>query len=300
MIECAAWGTWSGWIEEDSRRRALRGRRDGGAALDPLEERLGLNDFPGRWNPRRELPPQIEPLALAAARALARAGWWVPGSGARVGGGLVVSLDGGALDSALDFARQIRGGSPRSVSPTAFLFSLPSAAASVLGLLFGLSDYQATVAAGPLSGVRALGHAVDLLALGRLDRVLVAALSVAEGEQARALPSSGGRTARLAAALCLSRAAAAGGAAGGQDVAVAIEVAAGGRRSPAPVEAFAPPASGPHRLPGCFEHLAALPLARLASWLGPTRRPPAGSGTTIHHRDPWREERGSITARMRG
>ena len=297
MIECAASGTWGGWIEEAGRRRSLGGRRDRETAFDALTERLGLNDFRGHWNPRRELPPQIEPLALAAARALARAGWWVPGSGARVGGGLVVSLDGGALDSSLDFARQIRDGSPRSASPTAFLFALPSAAASILGLLFGLSDYQATVAAGPLSGVRALGHAVDLLRLGRVDRVLVAALSIAEGDQARALPEAGGRTARLAAALCLSPAVQAGGAEGGPETAVAIEAAAGGRRPESPFGSIAPAALGPHRLPGCFEHLAALPLARLVSWLGERRR--GGSGTTIHHRDPWREEQGSITARKR-
>ncbi len=185
--------------------RSGGGSRAGANVLSP-------DDFPGRWNRRRAIAPELMPLPGVAADALESAGWWQRGSGEACRGGLVVANDSGPVLASLDFTREIHASPDALVRPAGFLHSLPSTAASVLGLLFGLTDYQACVVSGALSGVQALRHALDLLALGRLDRVLVASLSVLRGE--REMKSSGpsGPAAdrpieparvRLAVALCL-------------------------------------------------------------------------------------------------
>jgi hypothetical protein len=134
--------------------------------------------FPGRWNPRRAIPADIEPLASAVALALEDAGWWVPGSGRSVAGALVVGVDRGSHLPALRFAREVQ--ERASPGPSDFLFSLPSSAAGVLGILFGLTDYQATVVGESRAGLQALRHALDLLRLGRQENIVVAVLSVGE------------------------------------------------------------------------------------------------------------------------
>jgi hypothetical protein len=299
MTECIISGAWSGWLEESPGRRRPLGE-GAPAAIDPLLEVLCAEDFPGRWNPRRAIPLEIEPLALAAARSLERSGWWEPGSGTGLQGGLVVSCEGGPLAAVIDFVRQLSRGSARAASPTGFLFSLPSTAASVLGLLFGLPDYQATVAQGALSGIRALGHAADLLALGRLERVAVAALSIAEGDQARALPGNAGGAVRLAAALCLERVEPGsdrGAASPGRRV--EIEVGAGKLAATAPPESRNESTEGfPRGLPQPFADLAAVPLVRLISWLGAAGGMESAD-TTITHRDPCLAEWAQIKLRKK-
>ncbi len=178
------------------------GSRQGGEDLSP-------DDFPGRWNRRRAIAPELMPLPRVAADALESAGWWRRGSGEACRGGLVVANDSGPVLASLDFTREIHASPDALVRPAGFLHSLPSTAASVLGLLFGLTDYQACVVSGALSGVQALRHALDLLALARLDRVLVTSLSVLHGESEMKLsgpaavrPIEPPRV-RLAVALCL-------------------------------------------------------------------------------------------------
>jgi hypothetical protein len=149
-------------------------------------------DFPGRWNPRRALPPDLDPLPAAAALALEDAGWWKRGTGQGCEGALVIASDRASFLPAARFVRSLRDGA--APSPSDFLFALPSSAAAVLGMLFGLTSYQATAVGGPLAGRTALGHALDLLRLRREERVLVAALGAAPGP---------GPPLRLAAALCL-------------------------------------------------------------------------------------------------
>lgn len=140
---------------------------------------LDPRSCPGRWNPKRAIPPETDPIAAAAALALEDAGWWRPGEGSAVAGGLVVGIDGANLLPAERFLRDLRDG--RTPSPGDFLFSLPSSPAAVLGILFGLADYQATAVGGPDAGLRALRHAMDLLELRRVERVLLAVLSAADG-----------------------------------------------------------------------------------------------------------------------
>jgi hypothetical protein len=153
-------------------RRGRPGEIVAGGALDPRA-------CPGRWNPRRAIPAETDPLSAAAALALEDAGWWRPGQGSPAAGGLVVGIDGANLLSSERFLRAIQGGS--APSPGDFLFSLPSSPAAVLGILFGLADYQATAVGGQDVGLRALRHALDLLELRRVDRVLFAVLSAADG-----------------------------------------------------------------------------------------------------------------------
>jgi len=186
-LRCRVSSAWSGWIDADGRRRSLDDASTGSITPEA---------FAGRWNPIRDLPEEIEPLPAVVGNALARAGSWEPGSGATCAGGLVVGADTGFLPPSMEFTRELAVGYSARVSPGSFIHSLPSTAASVLTKLYGFADYQATVVQGALSGVRALAHALDLMAAGRLDRALVAALSVAT------VPD-GGSLARIAVALWL-------------------------------------------------------------------------------------------------
>ncbi|MBI4603799.1 MAG: hypothetical protein HY721_17730 [Planctomycetes bacterium] len=138
---------------------------------------LPVDAFPGRWSPKRALPPEVEPAAAAAAIALEAAGWWRPGSGEGCAGGLVLASEGASALPAERFARALRGGPAQAVGPSDFLFSLPSTAAGVLGILFGLTDYQGTVAGEAGAGAEALKHAAEMMELGRLERALVVVLS---------------------------------------------------------------------------------------------------------------------------
>ncbi len=180
-VSCA----WAGWIAGVGAPHRLNDAR--------LEE-ITPQVFPGRWSPLRSFPAGLDPLPAVAGLALSRAGWFRPNIGRPCEGGLVVGADGAFLAPTARFARAVDEREPAHLSPSDFIHSFPSTAASLLTKLYGLSDYQATLVEGRFSGVKALGHALDLLAAGRLARVLVAALSVSmDGES----------TARIAAALCL-------------------------------------------------------------------------------------------------
>jgi hypothetical protein len=274
-----AWGAWGGWIGAGADRRFLSRQRGAPVAA------LAAGDFPGRWNPRRGLPEEIEPLPFAAAWALERAGCWRRGSGKLAFGGLIVAPDGGPLAAALAFARELAGG-VANPPPSAFLQALPSTAASLLGILFGLAEYQATVVQGPLSAVQALRHGLDILELGRLERVLVASLSLIEGEQveARGVPAP----LRLAAALCIEPAAV--GESDGAPVRIEVEMAAaedrGHDRAP-----LAAAAAATGIAPEVLGKLAAAPLIELVERIdGLGREWPAD----IEQVDAARGERGRI------
>jgi 3-oxoacyl-(acyl-carrier-protein) synthase len=130
--------------------------------------------FPGRWDPRRALDAPLRPLVAALAEAIAEAGWQ---SLASVG--LILGVDRHVEPAARRFGEALQA--EQRLSPATFLCSLPSTAATTLSVLFQVQGYQATLGSGPESGALALSHAADLLALGRLERVIVGALSP-EGE----------------------------------------------------------------------------------------------------------------------
>jgi len=191
---CRVSAAWGGWIDENGDRRLL---------TDIGHDRITPDVFPGRWNPTRSFPEELEPLPRVAGQALERAGCWREGTGSVCSGGVIVGADGGFLGPSARFAHQIAARYSANISPSDFIHSLPSTAASLLAKLYGLSDYQATLVQGPFSGVLALGHALDLMAVGRLARALVATLSVS----ASAVPGEGQPSmARIAVALCLESA----------------------------------------------------------------------------------------------
>lgn len=167
------------------------------AGTSATGERLVPDAFPGRWNPRRAIPPDVEPAATAAALALEDAGWWRSGSGGHAAGALVVASDGASLPPTLDFARDLRDRPASAVGPSSFLFSLPSSVAGVLGILFGLTDYQATMVGGSGVGIQALRHALDLIEVRRQMRWLVVVQSVSCDS------AKDPETSRLAVAWCL-------------------------------------------------------------------------------------------------
>ena len=238
--------------------------------LDPFAASFEVSAFPGRWDRHRAFPPELEPLPHVTGEALQTAGWWHPGSDVACGGGLVVGCDGGPLISTIQCAREL---SERStVSPTSFLYALASTTTSVLGLLFGLGDYQATVVQGGLSGGLALHHALDLLTLERLDRVLVAVLSVAGRAQLAALTGSqsdGVDEVRLAVAMCFERG---DRAVGGTSVVIEVGAAGVGYRENG---------GSVSPLPESCRHLGAAVLVELAHWL---ERSPEMS-RRFHHKD---------------
>ena len=195
-------GAWAGWSRDADGLRAFADDRPS-TAVAAL--RASPGDFPGRWNPRRGLPEYADPLVSVVARALERAAWWQRGSGELVDGGLVVAVEGGSGLARSALAVDLFAGAS-TVRPGLFLEALPSTCASVIGLLFGLTEHQTTLIQGPGSGRAALAHAADLIDSGRLRRVVIATLTRVEEELALSEglddnPRS--PSARLAAALAI-------------------------------------------------------------------------------------------------
>lgn len=251
-FRCRVSAAWTGWIDTQGSRRSLVALANCPPGVDARNDEITPEMFPGRWNPVHAFPEALEPLTTAAGNALAWAGWWRKGSGESCAGGLVVGADGGFVSPSLAFARQIAGAYSPSVSPSDFIHALPSTAASLLSMLYGLGDYQATLLQGPSSGVMALGHALDLMAVERLERALVATLSVSASceEQAPAL-------ARVAVAFCVEPTT--------RDTGLDVELEVG-RTSHArgTTEAARQEADGLSERLEPFGALAALPLVKLA------------------------------------
>lgn len=137
--------------------------------------------FPGRWDPRRRIPPEVAPLAEAARQALGGLGLWEPGRSLPELG-IVIAVDNHGERCAQRFGSALER--ERPCSPAVFLNSLPSTPATTLSLLFGARGYQATLNAGGRGGAAALEEARWLVAQGIAPRVLAGTLSVsAEGNQ---------------------------------------------------------------------------------------------------------------------
>lgn len=161
----------------------------GGVAV--LEAERVAEMFPGRWNGRRELPRGVDVLVGAIAGAAEEAGWWQPGTADLMDGGLIVGTDYQSLCVASRYARDLAEEGPAGISPGDFLYSLPSSAAAVVGILFGLRDYQATLSGGGQSGFLALCHGLDRLTRGKVSRMVVGVLSLVTPEMAVALRELG-------------------------------------------------------------------------------------------------------------
>lgn len=169
--------------------------------------------FPGRWNARRELPAGLDTLVAAFALGLGEAGWWTAGEGKAAEGGLTLGSDFQSLGVARRYATDLGRSGPSGISPSDFLFSLPSSPAAILGILFGLRHYQATLTGGGQSGFQALQHAADRIALGRADRLAAGALTIVlpgMGEPLESIGHEGAAaspdgTMELAVVLCLER-----------------------------------------------------------------------------------------------
>ena len=161
-----------------------------GSSVDAPHE---LEDaFGARWSARREMWSDARPLVHAVGRALITAGWWAPSSGAAVDAGQVVGVDMHPRGPAARFGAAPDAASARA---TDFLFALPSSAAALVGIGFGLERYQATVAMHGLSGFAAVAHAFDALRTGRVERIVAAALTAGPEDESD----------RSAVAWCLER-----------------------------------------------------------------------------------------------
>lgn len=139
--------------------------------------------FPGRWNRNRRMWPDAGLMCHAIAQAAETGRWWRPGSGNTVNGGLVVGADLHALSPTRRFAEVVATGKPVTRA-TDFLFALPSSCAAIAGIVFGLEQQQTTFTTHGMSGYRALAFGCDLLRTGRMDRVVVAALTALNPEDA--------------------------------------------------------------------------------------------------------------------
>lgn len=250
--------SWAGWVDDGARRRDSFGGDS--AAID--EDMFGEH-----WSPRRRFPDEIEPLPRVVGTALERAGWWRRGSGSLCPGGVIVGADGGFIEPSVHFANHLRNGYSAHVSPNHFIHSLPSTTASLLTKLYGFTDYQTTFVHGAASGWLALGHALDLLSLGRIERAVVVTLSVTYASASDAV-------AKLGVAICL------GPMASSRDYAITLDEDPGDARRTADddlTHVLAP-----------FGPVAALPLVKLARALEheqPTWRTktPDGVIVTVEH-----------------
>ena len=171
---------------------AIRGRGVAPPAPDDLEDR-----FPGRWNARRPFHDEARSAIAAIEQAMRHAGWL---TALPVVGGLVVGCDLAGLEPARRLARALRADAPGPLSPSDFLYALPSSIAATAGVALGLADYQATYVEGGLAGIHAAHHAAELVATGRAKRMVAVAVTRVGGDAAGWL---GALDTTLAVAWCL-------------------------------------------------------------------------------------------------
>ncbi len=171
--------------------------------------------FPKRWNARRELASGLSTLIRSTSIALEQAGWWKPGQENLVEGGLVVGTDFHSLSVSTGYAQELASEGAQGLSPSGFLFALPSSAAAVLGILLGLKSFQSTLTEGEDSGFKALRHAIDMISIRRVERLVVSCFSVVDIKNQSALSSLNraeknpqrfeGLSLELATSICLSQ-----------------------------------------------------------------------------------------------
>ena len=85
--------------------------------------------------------------------------------------GVVLGTRWASLEPLVEFDRRAAMESPSCVSPSLFPNVVANTHAGFLGILFGFGGPNVTVC-GPEAGLEALGHAIDLIELGRADLVL--------------------------------------------------------------------------------------------------------------------------------
>ncbi|MFH9721982.1 beta-ketoacyl-[acyl-carrier-protein] synthase family protein [Streptomyces sp. NPDC017254] len=147
-----------------------------------LEERDGLTylacraprlpDDLGRAAAARR-PDRTAALALCAAReALADAGL-DPGTWDGVRVGVVAGIGAGGVLTYEAQREALRTGGPPDMSPFAVPGALPNAVAAQLAVEFGIRGPSMAVTTACAAGATAIGVALDLLALGRCELVLV-------------------------------------------------------------------------------------------------------------------------------
>src|SRR5205823_3514354 len=85
---------------------------------------------------------------------------------------LVLGTMFGGMHTIGDFDRTATTSGPSMVSPMAFANTVINAAAGQCAIWHNLRGMNTTVAAGSVSGLRAIGHAFDLIRSGKAPAVL--------------------------------------------------------------------------------------------------------------------------------
>jgi 3-oxoacyl-[acyl-carrier-protein] synthase II len=101
------------------------------------------------------------------------------------GAGVVVGAAAATIETNARYASRLRERGPRFVEARRFPYTSPNAVAGECGMAFGLRGPAFTVGAGLHAGVEALAAAVDLVAAGDAERMIVVAVDDI-GEVARA------------------------------------------------------------------------------------------------------------------
>lgn len=85
--------------------------------------------------------------------------------------GVVLGTRWASIEPLVDFDRRAAMEGPSAVNPSLFPNVVANTHAGTLGILFGFRGPNVTVC-GPEAGLEAIGHAIDLIDLGRADLVL--------------------------------------------------------------------------------------------------------------------------------
>ncbi len=128
---------------------------------------------------------RLDALSLLLATAVARLG-----REAIEGGGIIVGHGLATIDINERFHARVRERGPTAAEPRLFPPTSPNVMPGQIAILFGLGGPSAAVASGPGSALDPLRLAVDLVAAGDAERVVVAAVDVV-GPASRAVLDAG-------------------------------------------------------------------------------------------------------------
>jgi 3-oxoacyl-[acyl-carrier-protein] synthase II len=126
----------------------------------------------GAFDPRDHLAMKgLRPLSRASGLAAVAAADALEGGVRPAACGVVLGTLWASIGPLVEFERTAAQEGPHAVSPSEFANVVVNVHAGYLGILFGLEGPNVTLC-GAAAGLEAVGHACDVLALGRADAVL--------------------------------------------------------------------------------------------------------------------------------
>ncbi len=91
--------------------------------------------------------------------------------------GIVLGVDSVIDEWKEGFFKGVMESGPLGASPLCFPYTSPNALAARLSIAFGLKGVEITIASGPLSFLKAMAYSYELVAGGRMERVLAGGIT---------------------------------------------------------------------------------------------------------------------------